>query len=156
MEKKRLNSSEQNALLSLCAAFNAVGDAKAGLERRFGTINRGKQMIASCDGQIAKLIEQIAMTMPDDQLRAFYRNRKTLTYYIAVASPMGRPYDNDGRWLSYDALDILCKAAQTECITCVKDPQEQRKCQLAKALDELPCRKADENAFGCRYFKGLY
>ena len=155
MDKKRLNASEQNALLSLCAAYNAIGDAR-GLDRRFAQIPRGKQMIGSVDGQIAKLIEQVAISMPEDQLKAFYRNRNTLTYFVSVRSPNGRRYDDDGRWLSYGSLDILCKAASTECITCMKDPQEQRKCLLAKALDELPCTKADEEAFGCRYFKGLY
>ena len=141
--------------MSLCAAFNAIGDAEA-LEKRLKSLPRGWQMLRSVDGQIAKLIEMIANSMPNEQLLAFYRNRKTLTYYVAVKSPAGRPYDNDGRWLSYDSLDTLCEAAQSVCITCMKNPQEQRKCRLAKCLDELPCKNADENAFGCRYFKGLY
>lgn len=157
MERKRLNSTEQNALMSLCAAFNAIGDAAA-LENRLKSLPRGWQMIRSCDGQIAKMIELIAESMPTEQLMSFYRNRKTLTYYIAVKSPAGRPYDNDGRWLSYDALDTILEAVQDHCITCMKNPQEQRKCRLAKALDELPLKKADNSEYvnGCRYIKGLF
>lgn len=155
MEKKRLNATENNALLSLCAAFNAIGDAMK-MEKRLKMLPRGWQMIRSVDGQIEKLITMIAESMPVEQLQAFYRNRNTLTYYVAVKSPAGRSYENDGRWLSYDALDTLCEAAQAYCLTCTFDPQKQRSCRLAKALDELPCKNADENAFGCRYIKGLY
>lgn len=28
--------------------------------------------------------------------------------------------------------------------------------QVEKERDGLPCKNADENAFGCRYIKGLY
>lgn len=157
MERKRLNAKEQNALMSLCAAYNAIGDAMV-LEDRLKQLPRAWAMIKSCDGQIKKMIEMIAGSMTAEQLRAFYNNRKTLTYYIAVKSPAGRPYDNDGRWLSYAALDTILDAAQDHCITCMKDPQEQRKCKLAKALDELPLKNGDDPAFkvGCRYIKGLY
>jgi len=106
MEKKRLNATENNALLSLCAAFNAIGDAMK-MEKRLKMLPRGWQMIRSVDGQIEKLITMIAESMPVEQLQAFYRNRNTLTYYVAVKSPAGRSYENDGRWLSYDALDTL-------------------------------------------------
>ena len=155
MERKRLNATENNGLLSLCAAFNAIGDAEV-LEKRLKELPRGWQMLKSVDGQIKKLITMIAESMPEEQLMAFYRNRKTLTYYVAVKSPAGRPYDNDGRWISYDSLDTVLEAAQSYCLTCSKDTQEQRKCKLAKALDELPLRKADEKAHGCRYFSGLF
>ena len=155
MERKRLNATENNGLMSLCAAFNAIGDAEV-LENRLKQLPRGWQMIKSIDGMIAKLITMIAESMPNEQLLSFYRNRKTLTYYVAVKSPAGRQYDNDGRWLSYDALDILCEAAQEKCVLCTRNPQEQRQCKLAKALDELPLRKADEKHHGCRYHNGLF
>lgn len=155
MERKRLNATENNGLISLCAAFNAIGDAEV-LENRLKQLPRGWQMLKSIDGMIAKLITMIAESMPNEQLLSFYRNRKTLTYYVAVKSPAGRPYDNDGRWLSYDALDILCEAAQEKCALCTRNPQEQRQCKLAKALDELPLRKADEKHHGCRYHNGLF
>lgn len=45
------------------------------------------------------------------QLVSFYRNLRTLRYYVEVSRPSGRPYKNDGRWLSYDALGMLCAAA---------------------------------------------
>lgn len=154
-DRKRLNSTENNGFMSMCAALNAISDAEV-LEKRIRTIPHAWGMYKSCAKQIEKLIEMICGTVPVEQLMAWHRNRKTLKYYIAVTSPMGRPYDNDGRWLSYDALDTILDAAQAYCLTCTKNPQEQRQCKLAKAMDELPLRKADERAHGCRYFTGLF
>lgn len=78
MERKRLNATENNGLISLCAAFNAIGDAEV-LENRLKQLPRGWQMLKSIDGLIAKLITMIAESMPNEQLLSFYRNRKTLT-----------------------------------------------------------------------------
>lgn len=152
---KRLNATEQQGLLALFAALNALNDSED-LDTRLNLIGNGKAMRNGAKGMIHKLADKVMDTMPTEQLISFSRNLKTLRYYVEVAKPNGRSYENDGRWLSYDALDMLCAAAQDgRCLVCQKDKQEQRKCPLAKAFDELPCMKADERADGCRYFTGL-
>lgn len=155
MEKKRLNATENNALLYLFGARKAMENAEP-LGKRLKMLPRCWQMFKSTMGQIDKMIAQIELSMPREQMLSAERNRKTLDYHVGVKSPAGRTFENEGRWLSYDALDTLCEAAQAYCLTCTFDPQKQRSCRLAKALDELPCKNAVENAFGCRYIKGLY
>lgn len=154
-ERKRLNAAEQDGLLALNAALQALKDSET-LDSRLGQISRGLSMRNAAAGMIRKAIERIYATMPVEQLVSYSRNLQTLRYYVEVSRPNGRKYGDDGRWLSYDALDKLCAAAQEgRCLVCTKDKQEQRKCPLAKALDELPCAKADEHADGCKYFGGL-
>lgn len=152
---KRLNATEQQGLLALYAALNALNDSED-LDSRLSQIDKGKSMRNGARGMIRRLAEKVMDTMPTEQLVSFSRNLRTLRYYVEVARPGGRPYKDDGRWLSYDALDMLCAAAQEgRCLVCQKNKQEQKQCPLAKAFDELPCMKADEKADGCRYFTGL-
>jgi len=152
---KRLNASEQQGLIALYAALEALKDSED-LDTRLALIDNGKGMRNGARGMVRRLSEKIMDTMPSEQLISFSRNLRTLRYYVEVARPGGRPYKDDGRWLSYDALDILCAAAlEGRCLVCQKNKQEQRKCPLAKAFDELPFMKADERADGCRYFTGI-
>ena len=153
-KRKRLNAREQQGLMSLFAAVNAIKDSED-IDSRIEQVKGAKGMRNSALGLIRKTVEGIMDTMPADQLISFRRNLKTLRYYIAVTKPNGRDYSDDGRWLSYDALDTLCAAAKDHCMMCMKDKQEQRKCPLAKALDELPVRNEDDRTDGCRYFTGL-
>ena len=152
---KRLNASEQQGLIALYAALNALKDSED-LDTRLETIDNGKGMRNGARGMIRRLAEKIMDTMPTEQLISFSRNLRTLRYYVEVSRPTGRPYKDDGRWLSYDALDILCEAAQDgRCLVCQKNKQEQKQCPLAKAFDELPCGKVQEYSDGCKYFTGL-
>ena len=154
-KQKRLNASEQQGLLALYAALNALRDSED-LDTRLAQIDNGKGMRNGARGMIKRLSEKIMDTMPTEQLISFTRNLQTLRYYVEVGRPNGRPYKNDGRWLSYDALDMLCAAAQDgRCLVCQKNKQEQKQCALAKAFDELPCMKANENTDGCKYFTSL-
>ena len=153
-EKKRLSATEQQGLMDLFVTINALKDSED-VDRRLGEIKGATAIRNGALGMVRKTVEVIMNSMPDEQRISFTRNLRTLRYYKAVASPNGRDYKDDGRWLSYDALDTLCEAAQDRCLLCQKNRQEQRQCPLAKALDELPCNKADERAEGCRYFTGL-
>lgn len=154
MDNKRLNAAEQQALFAMFAALNALKDSED-LDGRLTQIKGAKSWRNGALGMIRKTCEGVMESMPAEQIQSVKRNLKTLRYYIAVAKPGGRSYKDDGRWLSYDALDTLCEAAQERCLVCMKNKQEQRKCPLAKALDELPCAKAYEQSDGCRYFSGL-
>mgnify|MGYP003302273880 FL=1 len=153
-DKKRLNASEQQALFAMFAALNALKDSED-LDNRLNQIKGAKSWRNGALGMVRKTCEAVMDSMPTEQIKSVKRNLATLRYHISVAKPGGRSYKDDGRWLSYDALDTLCEAAQERCLMCQKNKQEQRQCPLAKSLDELPCAKADERADGCRYFTGL-
>jgi hypothetical protein len=112
-------------------------------------------MYNGAKGLLRKTIDQIFESMPDKQFASFVRNLDNMRYSVAVQNVSGMSAKNDGRWLSIEALELICDATKDHCLVCSKDIQQQRSCKLAKALDELPCVKADENARGCRYYCGL-
>lgn len=153
-DRKRIHANERLALLHLCAALQGFAEAKA-LDGRIASIKGVKAMVNGSKGMLGKALDEIFNSMPLEQLISFRRNLKGLRYSISVQNVGGKDYKNDGCWLSLDALDALCEAVKDHCLMCTKDTAEQRKCPLAKALGELPCINADEDAKGCRYFGGL-
>ena len=153
-DRKRLCANERLALLHLCAALQAFASADA-LSGRIASIKGAKSMFNGSKGMLGKVLTEIYDTMPVEQLISFRRNLKGLRYSISIQNVGGKAYKDDGFWLSLDALDALCEGVKDHCLMCTKNTAEQRKCTLAKALDELPCINADEEANGCRYFGGL-
>lgn len=152
--RKRLHANERDALLHLCAALQGFASASA-LDKRIASIKGAKSMVNGAKGMLGKAIAEIYDTMPVEQLLSFRRQLKGLRYSINIQNVGGKDYSDDGVWLSLEALDALCGATKDHCLMCVKDTTEQRRCALAKALDELPCINVDEDAMGCRYFSGL-
>lgn len=153
-DRKRLYASERDALLHLCAALQGFASASA-LDNRIASIKGAKRLINGAKGMLGKALSEIYDTVPVEQLISFRRQLKGLRYSISVQNVGGKDYSNDGVWVSMEALDTLCTGLKDHCLMCQKDTIQQRKCPLAKALDELPCINADEDAHGCRYFGGL-
>lgn len=153
-DRKRLHANERDALLHLCAALQGFASASA-LDKRIASIKGVKSMVNGAKGMLGKAIAEIYDTMPLEQLLSFRRQLKGLRYSISIQNVGGKDYSNDGVWVSLDALDALAAGTRDHYMMCMKNTVEQRKCPLAKALDELPCINADENASGCRYFTGL-
>lgn len=153
-ERKRLYAEERLALLHLCAALQGFASASA-LDKRIASIKGAKSMVNGAKGMLGKVLEEIYDTVPLEQLLSIKRQLKGLRYSISIQNVGGKDYKNDGLYLSLDTLDALLEGVRDHCMMCMKDTTEQRKCALAKALDELPCINADENAKGCRYFCGL-
>lgn len=153
-ERKRLYAEERLALLHLCAALQGFASASA-LDKRIASNKGAKSMVNGAKGMLGKVLEEIYDTVPLEQLLSIRRQLKGLRYSISIQNVGGKDYKNDGMYLSLEALDTLLDATRDHCMMCMKNTTEQRKCALAKALDELPCINADENAKGCRYFCGL-
>ena len=155
MEQKRLTASERQGLMHMFAAVQAMEELSP-ITRRLESIPGCKRLVRSARGMLRKAADEVLGSMPLEQLKSIRRQLPGLRYSIYVKNVNCRNMNEDGLYLSYDALDALAFAVKDHCITCSKNVEEQRKCKLAKALDELPCVNADENARGCRYFGGLY
>lgn len=153
--KKRLTASERTGLMHLFTAVQALSECTT-LERRIGSIPGCKRLVNGSLGMLRKAATEVMGSMPLEQVKSVQRNLPGLRYTISICDVNGKRMNNDGLWLSFDALDALAFAAQDHCLICTKDTLEQRKCPVAKALDELPCANVDENAHGCPYFNGLY
>ncbi|MBP3409705.1 MAG: hypothetical protein J6M10_01800 [Clostridia bacterium] len=154
-QKKRMSASERQTFMHAIAAVEAMENL-GGLEKRIGNIKRGNWLYKTGKGIIGKLYEELFKSIPYEQQKSIQRQLPGFRYSLHIQNVNGKDMRNDGLWLSWEALEALSEAIKDRCLMCQKDTTEQRKCRLAKALDELPCIKADENARGCRYFGGLY
>ena len=153
-EKTRLNADEYHAMLHLCASLQAIKKSEA-LKKRVASIENCSKTYNGAKGMLRKTIDEIFESMPEKQFESFIRNLGNMRYSVTVRNVAGMSEKDDGRWLSVEALELICDATKDHCLVCSKNVQEQRQCKLAKALDELPIRRADENARGCRYFGGI-
>ena len=154
MDPKRLNAAEQVALYNLEAAIKAIELAKPLAQKRMN-MPGAKAMFYGAEGSLKKLLDKIKGTMPDEQRVAFAMNARTLKYWFKIAPPMRR-FDDDGCWISLEGVDAILDAAREKCLVCTMNVQEQRKCPLAKAMNQVPVRNMDENAVGCGYHNGLF
>lgn len=154
-ERKRLKSNEFTALLHLMAAVEAMETAHA-LDGRIASIPRCKAMINGALGGLKRGTKEILKSMPIEQVLSTQRQLKGLDYNLRIRSVNGVDHRETGYYVTLDSLNKICAATKDHCLMCQKDVVEQRKCPLQKALDELPCINADENAHGCRYYGGLY
>lgn len=153
-EKKRLTASERQTFMHAIAAVEAMENLGK-METRIQSIPKGKWLYKTARGLIGKLYEEVFRSVPLEQQKSIQRNLPGLRYSLSIVHVNGKDYSNDGFWLSWAALESLTDAVKDHCLMCQKNTMEQRMCPLAKALDELPCIKADEDARGCRYFGGL-
>lgn len=154
MDKKRLNAAEQIALYNIEAAIRALELAKPLAQQRMG-MKGAKAMFFGAEGSLKRLLEMIKGTMPDEQRTAFAMNARTLKYWFKIAPPMRR-FDDDGCWISLEGVDAILDAAREKCLVCTLDVQGQRKCPLAKAMNQVPVRGMDEHSHGCGYHSGLF
>lgn len=154
MEPKRMSASERQTFMDLVVAMTAVNYCEK-LEPRFNAIKGGKWMYRTAKGIINKLYAETLQSCPLEQIKSIQRQLHGLRYSLHIVNVNGKDRKNDGFWLSWEALDHLTNATRDHCLVCMKSVEEQRKCPLAKALDELPCVNANENARGCRYTGGL-
>ena len=154
-DARRLKSTEYTALMHLMAAVEAMGSAGA-LNDRIASIPRCKAMINGAYGGLCKGTKAILKSMPLEQVRSVQRQLKGLDYNLRIKSVNGVDHRETGYYVTLDALNCICAATKDHCLMCDKNTEEQRKCKLAKALDELPCINANESTHGCRYYGGLY
>ena len=156
MDKRRLSSSERQSFMELVVARTALRSLE-GCEKWFSTIPKANQRYHTARTLLTQLFNDCMEAMPEEQRASVQRNINGLKYSLHVVRVNGgnRPSD-DGFYLSWPALESITEATRDRCLMCTKDIQEQRQCPLAKALDEAPVKKADNNARGCRYFGGLY
>lgn len=155
-EKRRLSSSERQSFMELVAARTALKHLEPCL-KWFGSIPKAKWRYRTARTLLAKLYDDAMAAMPEEQRASTQRNVNGLRYSLHVARVNGgNTSKEDGFYMSWQALESITEAVTDHCLMCTKSVQEQRQCPLAKALDEAPVKKADNNARGCRYFGGLY
>lgn len=154
-DANRLKASEREAMMRMALAEDFLLKNKRDLDSRLMRIHRGHNLISVICGMIRKLNLLLYGTIPEDQMKSFTRNIQSLTYCIGVQRPQGNDRSGDfGLWLSFDTINVLLDALKDHCLMCNLDTVEQRKCPLAKALDEVGNNIDDKHTGFCRY-KGV-
>lgn len=156
---KRLSKDESDRLYKLCAAIETLDeilepeDEKSinGLQRRLQK-QKAWSNARSALGLLARSLNEILLTVPNNQVKQIDRQLPTLRYKIVIGRDVsfnqGR---DDGFWMSLHDLNVLGCAACEQCISCIADNQEARSCELQKVLDLVPNTMADYEDEDCPY-----
>lgn len=152
-DRKRISRDEYDALTSLEAVHAVLESKKVQpvLAERFKSVRYAARDYAMLTSALGRLLRNVYNTVPYEQLKNLSHNIKLTAVHVGVHIK-GRTQDSEyGMCLSWNQISELMKAASETCLVCDLDPQEQRKCPLAKVLNELPGRK-NENSTGCGWY----
>lgn len=153
-DRKRLNHAEYDALIALEAVHTVLMSAKTWpvLQDRLKKIKWGGRDSAMLTKALGRVVKALYNDVPYEQLKTLSNNLKMSELHVGVKATK-KPVQNDwGMVLSWEQLRILGNASSEKCVTCDLDPQQQRKCPLAKIFDELPIGEKKEHTNGCGYF----
>lgn len=153
MDKKRLSHDEYNAFVSLKAVQAVLRSpiVLPVLKERLKGIKFGARDAALTVRTLDRLADALQDTVPDKQSDTLDRNLAQTELYTGVRTTRKFDKTHYGMVLSWNQIDALRTAAREKCVMCTLDAHEQRRCPLAKLLDELPGEK-NENARGCGYY----
>lgn len=152
MERRRIRGSEAEAFKRLHVASDILDGLRRDMHERAGLVKWGRRDLAAASTLLNKVFAAMLETVPLSQLETMSRNLRSACFWVGVKLPGERENkDEFGMTLSWDAINGLIEASRDRCLTCALNPQEQRQCKLAKALDTTPAEK-DETATGCGYF----
>ena len=152
MEQKRMNASEQTAIKQLAIALTILQDHD--LDKRLEGIKFGKRDMGNLRSTIQRVFEGLMATVPLEQALQLRKIMQTLRFSIGVPKPINRRDDDYGLWVSMHTANTLANAALEQCMLCECNENQRRRCEIRKALDELPIQlPMQENGPGkCPYF----
>ena len=155
MSTLRIRGSEAEAFKRLYVASDILDGLRHELNELAGMVKWGRRDLAAASTLLNKVFAAMLETVPLPQLETMYRNMKAACFWTGTRRPGERENKTDfGMWVSWDTINGLIEASRERCVVCTLDPQQQRQCPLAKALDQLPSEK-DEAAPGCGWYGRL-
>ena len=151
----RIRGSEAEAFKRLHVASDILEGLRRDMHERAGLVKWGRRDLAAASTLLNKVFAAMLETVPLPQLETMYRNMKASCFWTGVRRPgEGSNKSDFGMWLEWDTINGLIEAGREKCLTCALEPDKQRQCPLAKALDTMPADK-DETATGCGYYGRL-
>lgn len=151
-DKRRIQGSEQEGIYDLYALVHELENIQKRLPRRLAEIPGGTRLVKEMNTKAEHLLTKVLETMPLWQLEQFRRNLDSLRITIGVARVDNtKNQEKYGRWMSLRALTGLMDAAHDYCTLCEKDFDQQCKCDMRRAMDELPV-DTPEDVKGCPYY----
>ena len=153
-ERKRLTALERDALMKINLALSIVCNREDDLQKRTAMIKRGGFYLASARTMLEKYIENIYCTIPTEQLIILQRSIQEMTCTIGVrcAATKNAHIERDfGVIVPLGVINTLFSACTDHCVTCLKTSEDQRRCELKKALDTVPNDAKDRDDGQCPY-----
>lgn len=150
---KRINQDEFDALKALECVVSLLESKKVRpvLAERLKSVKYGARDLGAAASATRRVMNNIYKTVPEVQRRHLSNNLRSTELRVGVWLKSGRNTSDHGMIISWDDIMVLLDAAFEKCVVCDLNPQEQRKCPLAKVLDAMPGKK-NENSKGCGYF----
>lgn len=154
-EKKRLTSSERDAVLRLCAAMAIIQTEPDKLTHRLSGMKFLKRDIGLMRKTIQFIVGNAIQSVPDNQLRSIKNDIHNTTYTVAVNKITATDTHNEKNavmTLSYDTIYTLISGCHDKCLMCALDKGQRRACKLKKALDSIPNNIPDVEDGDCPYY----
>lgn len=151
-DRKRINHDEYDAFIALECACSLLESKKTRpvLAERLKGVQYGSRDMGAASAALRRALKNLYNTVPYEQLKHLSNNVHAAAVRVGVFVNGAKKNDH-GMILTFEQIAELMKAASEKCLICDKDPQEQRKCPLAKVLNELPGEK-NENSNGCGWY----
>ena len=154
-EIRRIRGTEAEAFKRMHVASDILDGLRRDLHERAGLVKWGRRDLAAASALLNRVFAAMLETVPLPQLETMSRNLRSACFWVGVKLPGERENkDEFGMTLSWDAINNLIEAGREKCLTCALNPQEQRQCPLAKALDTMPAEK-NETTTGCGWYGRL-
>lgn len=153
-EIKRLTASERESIMRINLAMSLVEHHREELKRRTALIPRGSWYLGVARAMLQKYLDGCYQTIPPEQERILKRGMREMTCHVGIRCPatMSAHIERDyGVIVPIEVINTLFSACQDHCITCMKTGEEQKRCELKKALDVVPNDADDRDDGGCPY-----
>ena len=125
------------------------GKGGQALEKRLRSIPRGWMRFRQAMGLLDRMFDSLVPTINDRQLKQI--NNTIKNGEVAVKLRRAGVYDDDMNVVRADTLSVVVGTAmRAECMLCVKDRAEIKRCRLRKAIDEL-CPPQSYETMTCVY-----
>lgn len=146
----KMNGEEIRMTVLLRIMWGAMhGRAAAVLEKRLRSTPRGWTQFRQAAGLLSAVFCGLEKTIGDRQLAQI--NNTILNGEVCVKLRRAGVYDDDMTVVRSDQLAVVVGAAmRAECMLCVKDHGDIRRCRLRRAIDEL-CPPQSWETRGCVY-----
>ena len=125
------------------------GKGGQALEKRLRSIPRGWMRYRQAMGLLGRMFEELTPTINDRQLAQI--NNTIRNGEVSVNLRRAGAYDDDMNVVRADQLAVVVGAAmRAECMLCVKDRADIKRCTLRKAIDAL-CPPESYETHTCVY-----
>ena len=152
---KRMTATERDTYLHLNVAYQIMSNALRDLNdeslKRVKFLKRDLRMM---EKTLERICTDVIGTIPDEQKRGYCNMLRDSSYRVGVkcrATANMHMQDEYGVYMTFDQINVFLDAIKEKCHYCGLDNAGIARCELRKALDELP-NDTPECESGCKYY----